>query len=521
VNPVRRPAGWILAASALFAAVLPMRGTASPAAPQTSTSPAAPTPAPRPQTLPVATDDEVKARCTVCHKLPPPEILPRSAWRDEMVRMMLIQEGVPEPAGATSFLPLSPDWLRLWRYYDGKAPEKLPEPEAWPAVSREPVPFEKRAVPGAAASGAIAISNVRLFDVDGDKRLDILASEMRTGPVLLGLAKDAHALKPIARLNHPAHIEPVDLDKDGRGDLLVADLGSFQPADHSEGAVYWLRGRADGSYVTVPLATKLPRTSDARAADFDGDGDLDVIVGSFGWRTTGNVTLLENRTTDWKTPAFTPKVIDPRTGAIHVPPIDIDKDGKPDFIALLAQQHESVIAFVNRGKGLEFTPKIIYEAPHPNWGSSGIDLVDLDTDGDMDVLLTHGDTFDDFVLKPYHGVIWLENTGTFPFVEHRLATLPGAQRAQAADLDGDGDLDIVASAFVAGEAAPNLASLVWLEQTAPGRFERHTLEVGTPSHATLDLGDVDGDGKPDIVAGWFALGKGLSAWADIWRNERK
>ncbi len=164
---------------------------------------------------------------------------------------------------------------------------------------------------------------------------------------------------------------------------------------------------------------------------------------------------------------FVAKLIDPRNGAIHVPTVDIDKDGKPDFVALLAQQHESVIAFVNRGKGLEFTPKTIYEAPHPNWGSSGIDLVDLDKDGDMDVLLTHGDTFDDFVLKPYHGVIWLENTGTFPFVEHRLATLPGAQRAQAADLDGDGDLDIVASAFVSGEAAPKLASLVWLEQTAP------------------------------------------------------
>ena len=66
--------------------------------------------------------------------MPPPDILPRSAWRDEMVRMMLIQEGVPEPAGATSFLPLSPDWLRLWRYYDARAPEKLPEPEPWPAV---------------------------------------------------------------------------------------------------------------------------------------------------------------------------------------------------------------------------------------------------------------------------------------------------------------------------------------------------------------------------------------------------
>jgi hypothetical protein len=513
VHLASRPSGWVFAAASLLAAALQIRGTASPARIQAG-GPAA-------SAQPVATDDEVKARCSICHKLPPPAILPRSAWRDEMVRMMLIQEGVPEPAGATSFLPLPPDWLRVWRYYDAKAPEKLPEPEPWPEASRQPVPFEKRTVAGAAATGALAISNVRLVDVDGDKRLDIVASEMRTGPVLVGLATESHALKPIARLNHPAHIEPVDLDKDGRGDFLVADLGSFQPADHSDGAIYWLRGRADGSFLTAPLATKLPRTSDARAADFDGDGDLDVIVGSFGWRTTGNVTLLENRTTNWRTPVFVPRLIDPRNGAIHVPTIDIDKDGKPDFVALLAQQHESVIAFINRGKGLEFTPKTIYEAPHPNWGSSGIDLVDLDKDGDMDVLLTHGDTFDDFVLKPYHGIIWLENTGTFPFVEHRLATLPGAQRAQAADLDGDGDLDIVAGAFVSGEAASRLPSLVWLEQTAPGRFERHTLEAGSPSHATLDLGDVDGDGKPDIVAGWFALGKGLGAWADIWRNERK
>ena len=44
---------------------------------------------------------------------------------------------------------------------------------------------------------------------------------------------------------------------------------------------------------------------------------------------------------------------------------------------------------------------------------------------------------------------WLENTGAFPFVEHRLADLPGVFRAQAGDLDGDGDLDIVACAFIA------------------------------------------------------------------------
>ena len=179
MNPLRRPSGWLLTAAILFGGVLQARSTGTPSLQQSPAPPSGSGPTSA-SSQPVATDEEVKARCSVCHKLPPPDILPRSAWRDEMVRMMLIQEGVPEPAGATSFLPLSPDWQRLWRYYDSKAPAKLPDPEPWPPASRDPVPFEKRSVSGAVASGAVAISNVRLFDVDGDKRLDILAA--RCGP---------------------------------------------------------------------------------------------------------------------------------------------------------------------------------------------------------------------------------------------------------------------------------------------------------------------------------------------------
>jgi hypothetical protein len=137
--------------------------------------------------------------------------------------------------------------------------------------------------------------------------------------------------------------------------------------------------------------------------------------------------------------------------------------------------------------------------------------------------MTHGDTFDDFILKPYHGLLWLENRGTFPFTPHPLATLPGAQRAQTTDLDGDGDLDIVATAMVAGsgDVQPTLPSIVWLEQVRAGVFERRTLEVGAPYHATLDIADVDGDGDMDLAVGWFALVKPVEGFLDLWENMAK
>jgi hypothetical protein len=433
--------------------------------------------------------------------------------------MMLIQEGVPEPTGASMVIPLPPDWLRLLRYYESKAPTHLPAPEAWPAVDAHRPPLTRRTLP--APDGDFppaAIANVRAVDVDSDGTMDIVASDMRSGSIVVGLANEGFGLKVVARLAHPAHIEHVDLNKDGQLDLLVADLGSYLPGDHADGAVYWLRRTAVG-FERIALASGLARVADARAADFDGDGDLDVIVAVFGWRRTGNITLLENQTVDWRSPRFTARVIDRRTGAIHVPVTDIDGDGEADFIALLAQEHESVVAFVNTGKGLEFGARTIYAAPHPNWGASGIDLVDLDKDGDQDVLLTHGDTFDDFIIKPYHGIQWLENTGAYPYGVHRLAQMPAAHRAEAADLDGDGDLDVIASALVAGgEGRAALPSLVWLEQVKPRVFERRTLETGTPYHATLDVADLSNDGRPDVVVGWFPVDEKVPGWIDIWTS---
>jgi hypothetical protein len=185
---------------------------------------------------------------------------------------------------------------------------------------------------------------------------------------------------------------------------------------------------------------------------------------------------------------------------------DLNGDGRPDFVALISQEHEAVVAFLNVGPG-QFDPRVIYEAPHPAFGSSGIELVDLDGDGDLDVLMSNGDVLDSNLLRPYHGIQWLENKGTYPFREHPLTSLYGAHRAVAADFDGDGDLDIAATSFLPGSYyAPlrkqrKLDALLILEQTARGRFVRHSLERISCDHATCDAADYDGDGKPDLVIG--------------------
>ena len=94
----------------------------------------------------------------------------------------------------------------------------------------------------------------------------------------------------------------------------------------------------------------------------------------------------------------------------------------------------------------------------------------------------------------------------------------------AVDLDGDGDLDIVASALLAGGAdvdEATLPALVWLERTGRYTFVKHTIEMGFPRHPTLDAADIDGDGDIDLVVGDFAANRPVPAWVEVWENQSK
>jgi hypothetical protein len=359
-----------------------------------------------------------------------------------------------------------------------------------------------------------AISGIRSVRLDDHRPPQLLVNDMRHGLVVLWNYSVAGApAKVIAKVPHPTHSLVVDLDGDGLRDILLANLGDFWPVDTTAGSVVWLRNRGGDRFESHTLLDQVGRVNDVQAADFDGDGDLDLVVGVFGNLTTGMIAYLENCTTDYAHPDFEMIAVDYSTGTSDLPVTDLNGDGRPDFVALQSQEKDWVIAFLNDGGG-NFTKRTLYQAPFPRWGSIGILLLDMDGDGDMDVLWNHGDSVQiPPIPRPYHGISWLENRGRYPFVYHRIAHMPGAHTSIPADLDGDGDLDLVTSAFIPAfnphwPRADSIDSIAWLEQVSPGTFRRYRLEGSQPFHPVAEVLDLDGDGDADIVMGNFIMFEG-------------
>jgi hypothetical protein len=265
-------------------------------------------------------------------------------------------------------------------------------------------------------------------------------------------------------------LAPVDL---AEGDIAILDTeGEEEFTQHilHEARIWW------------PSQLSWP-------ADVDGDGDTDIIAST---RVGGAIWLFEN--SGGADPTFTLHTVD-YTGATRaVFAADFNGDGRMDLLTGSSADGSGELRWYqnNGGSPPSFTKHVI-----PSAGSDfyAAEAGDVDGDGDMDIVAFH---LNDFGSKPLM-TMWFENQGGFSptFVEHQLTNISGWHFSiHVADLDGDGDQDIVQG----GGPYSGLAAIVWYEQIAPKNFSAHILanvgvrvEVGPPV-------DVDRDGDLDLFA---------------------
>jgi hypothetical protein len=221
---------------------------------------------------------EVRAACIQCHVLPPPDSLPRAAWEPTIYMMKgFALQGVGAPLGGPPPI-VDFDLKRVVGYYESLAPVSLPSPEAWPALGGDLLSRFGRRVFRTGAGGPPLVANVAFLDLDGKGRPLVVAVDMADGLVLgAEPTRSDGRLDVLGRVPHPCHVTAADLDVDGHADLLVADLGVVAPGDDLKGSVVWLRRQPDGAFRAFTLADRLPRVADVQASDFD----LDVVACSF------------------------------------------------------------------------------------------------------------------------------------------------------------------------------------------------------------------------------------------------
>ena len=322
----------------------------------------------------------------------------------------------------------------------------------------------------------------------------------------------------LAEIPGPAHVTTVDLDRDQDLDIVVASLGVLFPNNARIGAVVVLENDGRHSFTPRVIVDKVARVADVRAGDLDGDGDLDLAVAGFGYEQ-GETMWLEQQS-PW---SFASHLLQELPGAINAEIADADRDGDLDIVSLVSQQYEEIYVFANDGRG-RFTPTRIFGASNEDFGSSWISLADLDKDGDADVVYSNGDAFDYAPPKGrgWNGLQWLENTGGLSFTYHRIGDYPGASSPHAADLDGDGDLDLAVVSAYNDWARSDAQSLVWFENTGGARFTQRPL-ARSPTHlVTLAIGDVSGDGRPDLVTGGMHISwpydrmSRVTLWTNRW-----
>lgn len=227
----------------------------------------------------------------------------------------------------------------------------------------------------------------------------------------------------------------------------------------------------DGGYNTV----------DGEAGDIDGDGDLDIVMGGLIWYENPNIIGM-GALRPWKAH----KVADHPTHDIELG--DLDGDGKLDIVTRDQSEFGSKkgdkIYLWRQGSEQKWTHKVLTCAH-----GEGIELADLDGDGDADIVI---------------GGTWFENDGqglAGDWPAHVFGQWHPNATVQVADIDADGRLDVVLSP---SELKGIFYKMSWFQAPADpkaGNWTEHLIadRVECVIHG-LVTADMNADGTIDVVA---------------------
>jgi len=364
-------------------------------------------------------------------------------------------------------------------------------------------------------------SRPALTDLDGDGDLDLVAADFfgihyyeNTGDATSSaFVPHTGAANPFDGLSVDALRYPApafgDLDRDGDLDAVVADYyGDFAYRYLENTGTAIAPAFAERTDAQNPFLG-LPYMATPTLGDLDGDGDLDLVSGSFT-----DLRYLEN-TGDAESPAFVERTgsANPVDGVIGygfftTPAFgDLDRDGDLD---LIVGTYDGTIRYLEN-TGSAATPAFVsrpHAVPNEFVGYSSPALGDLDGDGDLDLVaswvFSSGDDLHYFENRAGRRLVWISGAGPAnPFADLSVAEL--ASSPALGDLDGDGDLDLVSGTYFYGlfryfENIGSATSPAFAQRTgAADPFDG--LSIGR--YSAPALGDLDGDGDLDLVAGAY------------------